>query len=159
MECFYEQFIANDNKRLQWTLDMVSKFILVLTAIYLIAFRWIGALTFIFIYILIILIARNVFVEYEYELTNDELVVFKIMNKSKRKTIATLNVNNITEIKEVNEVKEKSKVITACLKGKNLKEKIVFFKTSLGIIGFHLAMDEELINLMSKMNPIAFRNI
>lgn len=159
MECFYEQFIANDRQRLQWTLDIVSKFILALTGIYLLAFRWISVLTFVLIYVLIILVARNVFVEYEYELTNNELVIFKIMNKSNRKTIATLDVNSITEIKAVDEVKDKSKVITACLENTGLKEKVVFFKTSLGIIGFHLAMDKELINLMSKINPIAFRNI
>lgn len=159
MECFYEQFISNKNKRIQWTLHKVSILVLILTAIYAVAFRWVVAATFILIYGLIILMARNVFVEYEYELTNDELVIFKIMNKSKRKTIATLNVNNITEVKDINEVKEKSKIITACLKGTNLNEKIVFFKTSIGILGFHLAMDEELISLISKMNPLVLKNI
>lgn len=159
MECFYEQFISNNNKRAQWTLHKVSIFILLLSCVYAIAFRWIVTATFLLIYAFITFIARNVFVDYEYELTNDELVLFKIMNKSKRKTIATLNINNIVEIKEKDEVKDKSKVITACLKGTNFKESIVYFKTSVGIVGFHLAMDEELICLIRKMNPIAFKNI
>ena len=159
MECVYEQFIANKNKRVQWTLHKVSILVLILTVIYAIAFRWIVAGTFILIYGLIILIARNVFVEYEYELTNEELVIFKILNKSKRKTIATLNVNNIIKIQEVSEVKEKSSIITACLKSTDFNEKIFFFKTSIGVLGFHLAMDEELIGLIKKINPIAFKNI
>lgn len=160
MEYFYEQHQTKNYGSKQWTINMAANAILIMAAIYSLSFKLVGVATFLGIYGLILLYSRNVFLEYEYELTEDEIVISKIMNKKRRKVIATIKVSNITEVKKTQDVvKGDKQIIKACLKGTSLTEQIVFAKTSLGIIGFHLAMDEDLIKICKRINPLAFNNI
>lgn len=158
MECFYEQFQTKKYGRIQWTLNVTSKILMILGGISLLFFKFVMVATFLFLYTLILLFSRNVFVEYEYELTNNELDIVKIMNKKNRKIISTINILQIEEIKSVSDIKTDDKIITAGLKNTKLKERVIFVKTALGLVGFRVALDEDLTRLIKLMNPSIFKS-
>ena len=55
-------------------------------------------------------------VEYEYSLIDDELRFAKIINKSKRKELVTINRSNIKIIARVNDNEHKNALLTDCCK-------------------------------------------
>ena len=153
MECFYEQFQTKDYGSLEKILNILSKVSLVIA----ILFAAMLNLVFGLIYLVIFILSRNLIVEYEYELTADELVIFKIMNKSKRKQIGSFNIREISSVKSPERLeKSNSKIIKAYLEEAGLKDMVYMTKTSQGVVGFQLAMDENLTNLIKRVNPLAF---
>lgn len=159
MECFYEQFQTQKYGRIQWTLNVMCKILMVLGVISLLLFKFVMVATFLFLYTLILLFLRNVFVEYEYELTNNELDIVKIMNKKNRKIISTINILEIEALKSVKDIEADDKIITTCLKNTELKESVIFVKTGLGLVGFIVALDEEITRLIKLMNPSIFKSV
>jgi hypothetical protein len=120
-------------------------------------FNFIIAAVFALIYLIIFILSRKLIVEYEYELTGNELVIFKIMNKSKRKEIGSFNIRDISSVKNSENIGEtNNKIVKAYLEDTGLKDKIYMAKTSQGMVGFQLAMDENLTNLIKRVNPLAF---
>ncbi|GAB6168393.1 hypothetical protein JCM1393_08530 [Clostridium carnis] len=160
MECFYEQFQTKNYGKIQSILNSVAIGVLIIAGLNAVLFRLIMAVIFLVIYGIIIIVCRNVFVEFEYELTNDELVIVKILDMKKRKTVATVDVKSITDVRDGrSKRKENTKVVKACLDGINLKQQVIYTKTSSGLVGFQLAMDEKLMMMMRRINPLAFSNI
>jgi hypothetical protein len=120
-------------------------------------FNFIIVAVFALIYLIIFILSRKLIVEYEYELTGNELVIFKIMNKSKRKEIGSFNIRDISSVKNSENIgKTNNKIVKAYLEDAGLKDKIYMAKTSQGMVGFQLAMDENLTNLIKRVNPLAF---
>ena len=79
------------------------------------------------------------------------------MNKSKRKQIGSFNIREISSVKSPERLeKSNSKIIKAYLEEAGLKDMVYMTKTSQGVVGFQLAMDENLTNLIKRVNPLAF---
>ncbi|EEH99592.1 hypothetical protein PMY38_11505 [Clostridium tertium] len=157
MECFYEQFQTKDYGSLEKILNILSKVSLVIAILFATMLNLVFAVAFGLIYLVIFILSRNLIVEYEYELTADELVIFKIMNKSKRKQIGSFNIREISSVKSPERLeKSNSKIIKAYLEEAGLKDMVYMTKTSQGVVGFQLAMDENLTNLIKRVNPLAF---
>ena len=146
MECFYEQFQTKDYTKLEKSLNITSKFTLVLLALFLVTLNITMAIIFIIIYALV----------YEYELTGDELSIYKIMNKSKRKEIGHFSIRDISKVKTIESTNNNNKIIKAYLEESEHKAMVYMAKTSKGVIGFKLAMDEKLLNIIKRVNPLAF---
>ena len=94
-------------------------------------------------------------VEYEYELTSYDLSINKIINKSKRKEIITFNIKNIISIKDFNN-NFNEKFVNASLKDIEIKDKFLRIKSGTEIINIKLALDEKLIDIIKRVNPIVF---
>ncbi len=157
MESFYEQFQTKNYSNLEKILNNLSKVVLVITIVFIAMLNFIGAAIFALIYLVAFILSRKLIVEYEYELTGEELVIFKIMNKSKRKEVGNFSVRSISSVKTPEQmVNSNTKIVKAYLKESGIKDKIYIAKTSQGLIGFQLAMDENLIRLIKRVNPLAF---
>ncbi|MCR1952758.1 MULTISPECIES: hypothetical protein [unclassified Clostridium] len=157
MECFYEQFQTKDYGSLEKILNILSKVSLIFAILFAAMLNLVFAVVFGLIYLGVFILSRKLIVEYEYELTGDELVIFKIMNKSKRTEIGSFNIREISSVKSSERMdKSNSKIVKAYLEESGLKNMVYMAKTSKGVVGFQLAMDENLTNLIKRVNPLAF---
>lgn len=156
MECFYEQFQTKDYKGIEKVLNIISKVAIVLTILFASLLNIVGSITFALVYIITFILGRKLIVEYEYELTGDELSIYKIMNKSKRKEVGCFSIREISGVKTLDKVSNNTKVIKAYLEEAGIKSMVYMAKTSDGVVGFQLAMDENLLNLIKRVNPLAF---
>lgn len=156
MECFYEQFQTKDYKGIEKVLNIISKVAIVLTILFASLLNIVGSITFALVYIITFIVGRKLIVEYEYELTGDELSIYKIMNKSKRKEVGCFSIREISGVKTLDKVSNNTKVIKAYLEEAGIKSMVYMAKTSDGVVGFQLAMDENLLNLIKRVNPLAF---
>ena len=156
MECFYEQFQTKDYKGIEKVLNIISKVAIVLTILFASLLNIVGSITFALVYIITFIVGRQLIVEYEYELTGDELSIYKIMNKSKRKEVGCFSIREISGVKTLDKVSNNTKVIKAYLEEAGIKSMVYMAKTSDGVVGFQLAMDENLLNLIKRVNPLAF---
>ena len=156
MECFYEQFQTKDYKGIEKVLNIISKVAIVLTILFASLLNIVGAITFAWVDNITFILGRKLIVEYEYELTGDELSIYKIMNKSKRKEVGCFSIREISGVKTLDKVSNNTKVIKAYLEEAGIKSMVYMAKTSDGVVGFQLAMDENLLNLIKRVNPLAF---
>lgn len=156
MECFYEQFQTKDYKGIEKVLNIISKVAIVLTILFASLLNIVGSITFALVYIITFIVGRKLIVEYEYELTGDELSIYKIMNKSKRKEVGCFSIREISGVKTLDKISNNTKVIKAYLEEAGIKSMVYMAKTSDGVVGFQLAMDENLLNLIKRVNPLAF---
>ena len=78
------------------------------------------------------------------------------MKKSRRKEIASFNIKEISSIRDVDKVGKDIKIKKAYLKNTENKPMVYLFNSSAGVIGYELSADEKLINLIKKVNPLAF---
>ena len=156
MECFYEQFQTKDYSQLEKSLNIISKVSLCLSILFLAMLNITMTIIFALIYILVFIAARKMIVEYEYELTEDQLSIYKIMNKSKRKEIGSFNIREISGVKTIENVSSNNKIVKAYLEEIGIKAMVYMAKTSNGVVGFQLAMDENLLSIIKRVNPLAF---
>ncbi|MGL5480195.1 MAG: hypothetical protein ACRDCB_14235, partial [Clostridium sp.] len=142
MDIFYEQFITKDYGDIQKKFQSVRNTLVVLAMISAIFVGTFGVVTFLMGYVILGLIARNLFLEYEYEITENELVITKIMNKKKRKVITTLNIEKLVDAYSLEEANNKNiRVVNACIEDdKRLKEKILVINRDSKLVGFRVAM-------------------
>ena len=156
MDCFYEQFQTRDYSKVEKRIQILSRIALVMTILFVATLNVFGAVVFILMYIMIFILSRKLIVEYEYELTGDELSIYKIMNKSKRKEIGSINIKQISGVKALDKVSSNTKLVKAYLEESENKPMVYLTKKSEGIIGFQLAIDENLMHLIKKVNPLIF---
>lgn len=157
MEYFYEQFQTREYGVIEGRLKKASNIILILALISLTTLFFGFTIILIIIYIMLFFLKRKLIVEYEYELTADELSVYKIVNKSKRKEIVSFNIRNISSVKKANEnnLKEKN-IVNLCLDDIGIEKNIVKVKTTKGLMVLKLAMDNKLLDFIKRINPLAF---
>ena len=160
MGVFYEQFLTKDYGYKQKSFVSIQQALLVLAILNGIFMGIIWALLTIGVYFLMFFIGRNKFLEFEYELTDSDLVISKIMNKKSRKIIGNIDIKNIVEVVSLNNFNRNDvKIINASLKGINkneLNEKILIVRKDLNLIGYKIAMDKKLYEICTKINPIIF---
>lgn len=160
MDCFYEQFLGKDYgvkaKRfelLRETLIMAA----ILGSVFIgVAF---GLIVF-FLYLILGVVGKNIFLEYEYELTEDELVISKILNKKARKKITTININEVVDVtKEDMAIKQGAKIINASFKDDKGNKQIIYINKDGKLIGFRVSMDSKLIYNCKRINRLSFNNL
>lgn len=162
MEIFYEQYLTKDYGLIRQKVESTKNALLVLTFLNFIFLGFTVALITIIIYFIVSLIAYRKFVEFEYELTCNELVISKIVNKKSRRIIANIKIDEVIKIKSVDSINNEGiKIIDLTLgqlQNKGLKEKILVISGENDIlIGYKVAMDKTLHNLCKKINPSIFR--
>lgn len=162
MDIFYEQFLTKNYGQIQKTFESIKQALLILSILNGIFMGILWALLTLGIYFLVFIIGRNKFLEFEYELTDSDLVISKIMNKKSRKMIASIDVKNIVEVVSSNSFNRSNvKIINASLEGINkdeLNEKILLVREDSNLIGYKIAMDKKLYEICTKINPIIFNN-
>lgn len=156
MDCFYEQFQTKDYKIIENTFNILSKVFLFIAIIFLALSNIIVAIIFGLLYFGVFVLSKNIIVEYEYELTGNELTISKIMNKSKRKELGNFNIKEISTVKTLDKLSNSTKVIKAHLDESEFKAMVYIVKTSEGVLGFQLALDDKLMELIKKVNPLIF---
>lgn len=161
MDIFYEQFITKDYGDIQKKFQSVRNTLVILAMISAIFVGTFGVVTFLMGYVILGLIARNLFLEYEYEITENELVITKIMNKKKRKVITTLNIEKLVDAYSLEEANNKNiRVVNACIEDdKRLKEKVLVINRDSKLVGFRVAMDKKLLSICRKLNPVCFNSL
>lgn len=161
MDIFYEQFITKDYGDIQNKFQSVRNTLVVLAMISAIFVGTFGVVTFLMGYVILGLIARNIFLEYEYEITENELVITKIMNKKKRKVITTLDIEKLVNAYSLEEANNKNiRVVNACIEDdKKLNEKILVINRDSKLVGFRVAMDKKLLSICRRLNPMCFNSL
>ena len=156
MDCFYEQFQTKDYSKIEKRMQILSRIALVMAILFLATLNVFGAIVFILMYLIVFIMSRKLIVEYEYELTGDELSIYKIMNKSKRKEIGSINIKQISSVKTLDKISSNTKLVKAYLEESENKPMVYLTKKSEGFVGFQLAIDENLMHLIKKVNPLIF---
>ncbi|MBE6054245.1 MAG: hypothetical protein E7212_10105 [Clostridium sartagoforme] len=156
MDNFYEQFQTKDYGKIEKILGIISKLSLAMAILFAVLLNLVGSMTFILIYGIVFILSRKIIIEYEYELTGNELSIYKIMNKSKRKEVGSFNIREISSVKTLDKISRNTKTIKAYLEDCGIKSMVYITKTSNEVLGFQLAMDEKLLDLIKRVNPLAF---
>ena len=160
MGVFYEQFLTKDYGYKQKSFESIQQALLILAILNGIFMGIIWALLTVGVYFLMFLIGRSKFLEFEYELTCSELVISKIMNKKTRKVVGKIDVNKIVEVVSSNNFNRSDvKIVNASLNGikkDELNEKILLVREDSNLIGYKIAMDNNLHEICRRINPIVF---
>ncbi len=162
MEFFYEQFLTKDYEFKRKQVESAKNALLILTALNFVFLGITVALITIVFYFVFAVIARTRFVEFEYELTGNELVVSKIVNKKSRRIIANIKIDEVVKIKPCNFINTDGiRIINLTLDGmdkKGLKEKIIVVRNEDDVVvGYKISIDNRLQEICKKINPDVFR--
>lgn len=160
MEIFYEQYLHLSKSKSQNILNSLATFFLLAAGAYVILFNFIIAIVFLLIFLLIWFYCRQSYVEYEYELTVNELVISKILNQKKRRIIGTIDLNNVSQISKLDDVKNNKdiKFIKCYLKdGKDVD--VIIINESNGKVGYKVTMDNKMKEYCKRINPKVFIGI
>lgn len=156
MDFFYEQFQTKDYRSIEKIINILKKVSLSIAILLMAMLNIVGAIFFALVYFGISLLSRQIIVEYEYELTGNELSIYKIMNKSKRRELGSFNIKEITSVRTLEKLNGNTKFIKAYLSDSGIKPMVYVVNTSEGVTGFQLAVDEKLLDLIKKVNPLVF---
>lgn len=159
MEIFYECFLTGDFNRKKSTMKIIQITLIIIAAI---TYVLLGPTVVIFIallYIITIVISNYIFVEYEYSLTNNELDIAKIVDKSRRKTICTIDIAQVSGVTKLEDYKGQAKY-KKCYVGNNQIKTLIITTASNGQKNsFALKINEELLVLLKRINPSVFNRI
>ncbi len=157
MDIFYEQFLTKDYSKDQKLFNSIKQALLILILFNVVLNIKFLVILLLFIYLLIFIISRKKFLEYEYELTVDELVISKIIEKKTRKKIGQFKLGNIIDVKLIENFNRKDiKIVNATLNNldkNNLKEVVILIKKDSNLIGYKMAIDEKIQNILKNINP------
>lgn len=159
MDNFCEQLITKDYGNHQKIMKIAEYFILILATVNLVVmFNFILAIPCYLVYVGVVILNRKTFVEYEYELTMDELVVSKIMNEKKRKKVMAFSISEVQAATK-KEVKGKSNnVIKACF-AENDNKQYLYVKSESGLKCLVVSLDNKMLNMCYRINPVIFREL
>ena len=157
MDIFYEQFVTKDYEAEQKKFNSCKKALGILIIFNIIFNLMILTIFFVAFYVVLLIVERKKFLEFEYELTGKELVISKIINKKRRKIIGKVNLDDVLEIVCFEKFCRKDvKIINASL-GKIKNEKILITKNDSGLIGYRMSIDSKLQRIFKSINPTIFR--
>ncbi|MGL5415822.1 MAG: hypothetical protein ACRDDY_00620 [Clostridium sp.] len=152
---FYEQFLTKDYGPKVQNMSVARSTMIVLAILSPFTIGIIGSLIFGSLYLALGIVENKMFLEYEYELTEGELVVSKIMSKRRRKVVGTIEVSKVIDIVTTEECKRRgTKVINAALE-KN-SEKVILVSSGKQMVGYKMTMDRKLISICKNINSIGF---
>lgn len=157
MNQFYEQFITKDYglapKFMQGLFWIFAFFSILFISMFLFTF----SLIFIVLTVLLALINRRLFIEYEYEYFQGELTISKIMNKKSRAIIANFNIEQIYKVSMPENIDKSNKIINACIKKiPNNRELVIFVNSANEQVAYYLSIDKKLFNILKFKKPSIF---
>ena len=161
MDIFYEQFLTKDYSKgkkkfesIKLALTILFIFNIILNISFLALLAMLG-------YIFILLLSRKKFIEFEYELIGNELIISKIINKRSRKKIVEINLENVVEIISSKKFNRKEiKVIHATLdvlNKENLEENIIIVRKDSTSIGYKVSLDKKIQTILKNININMFK--
>lgn len=157
MDIFYEQFITKDYKNQNKIFNSIKQALIVLAVFNIILNIKTLVILSLLGYFLVYIICRKKFLEYEYELTGDDLVISKIIDRKSRKKIAQFKLGNIIDAKLIENFNRKDiKVVNATLNGlskSDLKEVVIITKKDSNLIGYKMTIDEKFQSILKNINP------
>lgn len=163
MNKFYEQFISKDYGALANAINIVSKFVLLIGVAVFGIMGIVGIFFAIPLFILFILIEiymANKFLEYEYEYYDKEVTISKIISKRRRKTICTIEIDKILNVLPLSNAYKQEKIVKCTIKGLPLKEVVIFINDKNNKkVGYLVGLDDELLHILKKDNPMLFNHI
>lgn len=153
---FYEQFLTKDYGPKVQNMTVIRSTMVVLAIMSTFTIGIIGSLIFGVIYLVLGKIENRMFLEYEYELTESELVLSKIMSKRKRKVVGKLDVNKVIDVLTEEECKRRgAKIINVSLEEKE-KSKIILVSTDKELVGYKMTMDKKMTHICKSINSVGF---
>ena len=156
MDIFYEQFLSKDYSKQQRNIKSTKIVLILLILLNVFLHNLILIITFSMFYVVVLLIARKKLIEFEYELIGRELIISKIIDKSSRKKLVEINIDNVLEIISTDKIhRENVRIINASLDNldkNNLSEKIILIKKESNLIGYKVALDKKLENILKSIN-------
>ncbi|MDP4144439.1 MAG: DUF6106 family protein [Bacillota bacterium] len=163
MDNFYEQFVQTVESKVYKATKIGIVIAVLMALFYLFIMRFIFALFPAILAVLLFILKKRLYIEYEYEFTNGEIDIDRILDKKKRTRAFSFNIRDVQlmgpldsdEIKNYKEeiVKEldlypsgtDKKVYTAMLTNGAVKVRVNFVP------------DEEFVDLCFKRNPRAVK--
>lgn len=156
---FYEQFLTKDYDIKRKKVESSKLALLILALLNTIFISMVvGVITFGF-YIFLSLIARYKFIEFEYELTGNELVISKISNKKSRRIVANIKIDEVIKVKTKDSFNNEGiRIVNLCLdEMDNLCEKVLVVREGSSLIGYKVALDKDLARMCGIINPSVFK--
>lgn len=156
MEIFYECFLTEDYNKKKNNMKIIQTTILIIAAIVYVFLGIIAAAIIGLLYIVTIAVSNYMFIEYEYILTNNELDIVKIINKSKRKNVCTIDISKVSKVLKL-ENKNGQVSYKKCYVGnEDLKTILINAPHNGEMTTFGLKINDELLRLIKRINPSSF---
>ncbi|MEG2291544.1 MAG: DUF6106 family protein [Clostridium sp.] len=158
METFYEYFLTEDFSTKRKYMKIVQTIILTIVAG---TYIMLGSIIITglvgILYLITILISNYYFIEYEYALTNNELDIAKITNKSRRKNICTIDISKVSKVSILGSNNDGQVKYKKCYVGnENLKTIGITVPSNGEVKNYSLRVDEKLLSLFKRINPSKF---
>lgn len=151
---FYEQFLTKDYGQKVQNMTVIRSTMVVLAILSPFTIGIIGSLIFGALYLILGIVENKMFLEYEYELTESELVLSKIMSKRKRKVLGKIDINKVLDVVNEEECKRRgAKIINVSLEEKS---KILLVSTDKDLVGYKMTMDKKMIEICKNINSTGF---
>lgn len=150
----YEQFLGGANPKALSLVNNIKNAMLILAAASYMLFSSVIAIAIIGLYLIFCLATLGVYVEYEYELTENELDIFKILSKKKRKLVKCIDISKVgrpINSKELNFDKY-NKVIKLYTKDyENYNKQCFVIEESSETKIYEVALNEELLGYVGRV--------
>lgn len=142
---FYEQIIVKPKGKLDTFILMLKPLALFVLLVALIS-RRLGLIVFSSLFLYVAFTASlHYFIDYEYELTNNELVITKVRDNRKREVIACLDTQDLVEIRAEG---CRSNEIPIRVSYGSQPQSTVVFNTEIGMVSFCMNLDEKMKTLL-----------
>lgn len=159
MEIFYEFFLTGDFSKKKNNMKIIQTIILIIAAIAYVFLGMTVALLIALLYGVTIIISNLIFIDYEYTLTNNELDIAKISNKSRRKVICTIDISQVSRVSKLENNNGQAKYKKCYVGNENLKTIVITAPHNGEMTSFGLKINEELLILLKRINPSSFNII
>ncbi|MGL5353566.1 MAG: hypothetical protein ACRDA5_09615 [Clostridium sp.] len=152
----YEQFLEGANPKVLSLVNNIKNGLLILAALSYMLFSSVIAIAIIVIYFLVCALSLGIYVEYEYELTENELDVFKILSKKKRKLVKCIDISKTgrpIDKKDLNlEKYSKAKIVKLYTKNyENSSTQYFIIQESGETKIYEVALNEELLGYVARV--------
>lgn len=157
METFYEYFLTEDFSTKKKYMKVVQTIILIIVAAtYIMLGSIVLTAAVAVLYLITILISNYYFVEYEYALTNNELDIAKIINKSRRKAIATIDITKVSKVSKLRDNNGQANYKKCYVGNDHLQTIGITVPNNGQVNNYALKVDENLLLLFKRLNPSNF---
>lgn len=159
MEEFYEQYNGKDYGKFQEIMNSIEYGALLIAAVYLLGFRaFLTGVIMLLIYVAIVYFNRSKFVAYEYELTQENLVISKVMGEKRRKKLISFDLSNIESVSREILKNKQCKLIKAFFE-EDKDITYIYVKTNEGLTCVAVNMNEKMIQMCYRLKPSIFMEV
>lgn len=159
MEIFYESFLTEDFSKKKNIFKLIQRAVIIIAAVSYIFWGRVITLIMGLIYLITIIVSEYIFVEYEYTLTNNELDITKIINKSKRREICTIDISKISKVVKIENSNEQVTYKKCYVGNDDLNTIVITAPCNEDMISLGLKINNDLLVLLKRLNPSVFNLI